>query len=100
MLRPRILLPALLAVAPLAWTACGGGAPAPSPEPPAQAAAPDAAALEAWNEEAVPLIEAGEYAKALALLQKVLTADPENVVALYNAACTYALQGDKVLIPK
>jgi len=110
MTRARQILLALLASAPLAWTSCGGGAPARPPEPapaPSAAAKPDAAPraepaavvdearIDEWNQEAVGHIENKEYPRALALIQKVLKADPKNVVALYNAACACALQGDK-----
>jgi len=107
MARARRFLLALVTSAPLAWTSCGGAparAPEPAPAPPAAAkpdAAPepavvvDEARIDGWNQEAVGHIENQEYPQALALLQKILKADPDNVIALYNAACTHALQGDK-----
>ena len=66
----------------------------PAP-PPAATPKPDVRKLAEWNKQALEFLKKKEYPKAIAKYEEILKAAPEDAGVLYNAACAYALSGDK-----
>ncbi len=56
---------------------------------------PGSGAARANHAQAIALLRAKEYAKALEAYAEILAWSPQDKIALYNAACTHALMGNK-----
>lgn len=63
-------------------------------EPPAASGRPDASSPESLDAQALALFQAGRFGKALALYEAVLSSQPDDRNARFNAALCYIQLGD------